>query len=1468
MSTITAPGGADSSRPSGSAATVSSVVVRCLELLASLKFTVVLFLFAMVIVFIGSLAQARRDVWLVMGDYFRCFVAKVDVQDLFPPSMSGTLGERVAESMGRFRFLPFPGGWTIGWLMLLNLISAHVLRFHIRTTVPRLVGGLAFILAGLLMLAAIVITGNSQTGVESGNTILSERQIWGLMLGVLGVSGVASVLAGWWSPAMSRYGRGLLLVLGGGLAAISVYYIVREFTGDSGMLSLSAMRILWQLLKASACSLVLLLGCNLLFEKRGGIALLHFGVALLMFSELQVGLVARENSLSLVEGEELEFARDIRERELAVIHREAGRDVDQVVVVPEALLEQAAPGEDRPKQRSAGGPVDDSQKISLPDLPFDIAVRNFHRNCELRPVESSDTPTNSGLGSFAAVNPLSPVTGMDGEMDQSAVLVDLLEKESGKVLNSLLLAQNVNELTSTLADKATVDGSDYYFYLRFKRNYRPYSVKLLDVSRTNYVGSPTPRDFRSTIRINEDGQTQEFTLWMNNPLRYKGETFYQSDYRAMPNGQEMSTLSVVKNTGWMLPYIACMIVAFGMFAQFGQTLLRFLSRFERQKALSMAPAGAPPLPVDGPSALLRRPGFAPATPVTAPDDMVPEKYSAAAIWIPVICTALFAMWVLRGMVPPRAQEQPADGAVASMNLYEAAKTPIAWNGRAQPLDSLARTMLLMSSARSTFQAELESWQISQPDVRKELLERVKKAWPTADVAKLESFEGGYPEWLTAIAEAVDARPEDVEPSIRDLLVRRAPAVHWLLDLITRPELASRHRVIRIEDDRLLAALQLQKRPGFVYSLDEVRKNFTELRPYIEAGQQKQRQKKEFDLQPLEQRSLALFETVSRFGGLEQMFQTQPAENLFEALINAWRLSQQLQETRAAMAVPTGTKDAQKSWETYVLASALRDVNKGLREHSISTPEQLATWAQNDLPLSLVRETIIGTWAVLETASGTPADNTAATDVPTRAGEALSRVRDPYLLRVLAVISQAQPCQTAAQVADSVTKEMATMIASARIAQDLFQVIDVLQQQSSDDPRLAAIRSRLTQFASNEEQLATAANREILTVVWTDLHKRAGEVLPGGSSHESFSTAVGHVTDIFNSWRDVDPQKFNTSVAAYHAWLDKATLPHVDNGNVRLEAWFNFFDPFNKAIYIYFTIIVLVFTSWLFFSTATRRTAIWLLGLGFVIHTAALWLRIEISGRPPVTNLYSSAIFIGWAVVLAAFAIELFIRNGLGSLVGGAAGSGALMIAHYLAADEGDTLGVMQAVLDTAFWLATHVVCITLGYAATFVAGFLGICYCGMLVAQKSRGAMQFSATGLRRHEQLGRMVYGVLCFALFFSMVGTVLGGLWADDSWGRFWGWDPKENGAMLIVIWNALILHARWDKMIGDFGTSILAMLGNVVTAWSWFGVNELRAGLHSYGFTEGRLLYLAGFVAVQLLVIAVFLAFARPRKKAAVA
>jgi ABC-type transport system involved in cytochrome c biogenesis permease subunit len=205
----------------------------------------------------------------------------------------------------------------------------------------------------------------------------------------------------------------------------------------------------------------------------------------------------------------------------------------------------------------------------------------------------------------------------------------------------------------------------------------------------------------------------------------------------------------------------------------------------------------------------------------------------------------------------------------------------------------------------------------------------------------------------------------------------------------------------------------------------------------------------------------------------------------------------------------------------------------------------------------------------------------------------------------------------------------------------------------------------------------------------------------------------------------------------------------------------------------------------------------------------------------------------------------------------------LLIAHNLALG-GDTMEMMRAVLDTNFWLATHVVVVTLGYASTFVAGLLAILYVVLglftpklkekLGALKAAGAQQVSAKGgqMELGKALSKMVYGIVCFATLFSFVGTVLGGIWADQSWGRFWGWDPKENGALLIVLWNAIFLHARWGGILRERGLMNMAVFGNIVTSFSWFGVNMLGIGLHSYGFMDAAFKWLMLFVGTQLVII----------------
>ena len=322
----------------------------------------------------------------------------------------------------------------------------------------------------------------------------------------------------------------------------------------------------------------------------------------------------------------------------------------------------------------------------------------------------------------------------------------------------------------------------------------------------------------------------------------------------------------------------------------------------------------------------------------------------------------------------------------------------------------------------------------------------------------------------------------------------------------------------------------------------------------------------------------------------------------------------------------------------------------------------------------------------------------------------------------------------------------------------------------------------------------------------------------------------------------EPEKFNATLADLRSQLEQSQPKAI--GKSRAEVYFNQMEPFYNAMIIYILAGLLAVFSWFNLSETLRRSSVWLVWLAFAIHTSGLIYRMVLEGRPPVTNLYSSAIFIGWGAVLLGLILENFHKNGIGLVVASGIGFITLIIAHHLAL-EGDTMEMMRAVLDTNFWLATHVVAVTVGYASTFVAGFLALIYIVRGFFTKTLDA----ATG----KSLARMIYGIVCFATLFSFVGTVLGGIWADQSWGRFWGWDPKENGALIIVLWNALILHLRWGGLIRERGLVNCAIFGNVVTAWSWFGVNMLGIGLHSYGFTEAAFFWLVLFVVSQLAFIA---------------
>jgi ABC-type transport system involved in cytochrome c biogenesis permease subunit len=356
--------------------------------------------------------------------------------------------------------------------------------------------------------------------------------------------------------------------------------------------------------------------------------------------------------------------------------------------------------------------------------------------------------------------------------------------------------------------------------------------------------------------------------------------------------------------------------------------------------------------------------------------------------------------------------------------------------------------------------------------------------------------------------------------------------------------------------------------------------------------------------------------------------------------------------------------------------------------------------------------------------------------------------------------------------------------------------------------------------------------------WRNIGTDLMETLRSGQMHPA-ATNYAAMADAYHS---NNPAQFNHALAAYRVWMQENELyPALKKGS--REFFFNQIEPFYKSMVIYVAALLLGCIFWINLSEPVRRTGFALLVLAFVIHSLGLGFRMFLEGRPPVTNLYSSAIFIGWGACLFGILLERIFKGGIGLVVAGFIGFSTLIIAHHLAL-SGDTMEMLQAVLDTNLWLATHVVVVTSGYASMFVAGILAIIYV-------VRGFFTSTLTP-DVAKTLSRMVYGIVCFATLFSFVGTILGGIWADQSWGRFWGWDPKENGALLIVLWNALILHARWGGMIRERGLMAMAVFGNIITSFSWFGVNMLGIGLHSYGFMDKAFPWLVGFDISQVLLV----------------
>lgn len=1146
---------------------------------ASLKLTVALFAMAIFLILASTLAQVEKDIWQVIDDYYRAWWAWIDFKLFVPPSFWKALFDSPAPQIPGGFF--FPGGALIGSLMALNLLAAHLVRFQVQARGWRLVSGLLVMLAGIVLTALIVLSGNNPQGLQ-GEAWISYQVLWWLFLAGLVGSCAASAYGVVRLDPKRKKTRWLLgaAVL---LQGVLIGYLFSR--GTEGRLSDSSMRILWQLTQGGAAAAVLLAGCLLVFKKRAGVVLLHGGVGLMMFGGFLVDRTAVEGQLQMQEGETVNYVQDIRTVELAVVDR-SGADEDRVTVIPKSLLVNAA---------ETGDPIRDER------LPFDVKVDQFFQNSSLRRVKPNDANrADSGLGKDWIAEEARPGSGTDSDskVDFTAAYVTLLPKNDGEPLGTYLVG--IIFSTENAGQTVTVGDKSYELALRFKRTYKPYKFQLIDVRKDDYLGTDTPRNYSSDVHLVDPTRNvdRELRIWMNNPLRFAGETFYQSGYHRDPQTQvEGTTLAVVTNTGWMIPYISCMFVAMGMLAHFWITLVRFLQRAERE--VGVAARDVPGQAVRGTKQEGKKSGDSgplplASRPVALLDGAAPLAFGIVAV-----------AWAVIAARPESVKEDEFD-------LAAFGRLPIVADGRIKPLDTLARTSLLVLSNRQYYEDHNE---------------------------------------------------------------RHQPAIKWLLDVMARPETAFTHRVFKIDNLDVQELVGLERRQHFRYAPSEFLPKLDKLTEQAELAHKK-------DAADVTVYDKKVLELEKKLGVLDLLLQSFSPPNLRpdharDDLMQAISRQQALKSRHPPLTVPPTSADG--TWDTFASA-----------------------WTKN-----LVKTTFLN--------------------------------------------------------------------------------------QDADEPTEAMTR-----------------------------------------------IVVAYAKD--------DAKEFNKEVAKYRAWLEENTPADLNVTRTDFEAFFNRFQPFGVARGMYILAFALgmaaFLVSFLMSVKPLQYSAVTVALVAFAVHTFALIARIYISGRPPVTNLYSSAVFIGWGAAGLGLLLNLFFRHGIGTIVATAAAFLSLGIANHLAAD-GDTFIVLQAVLDTQFWLATHVTCITFGYMTTYVAGFLGFMYLllGLGTPLLTRDLAR----------DLNKATYGVLCFSIFFSFVGTVLGGLWADDSWGRFWGWDPKENGALMIVLWNALVLHARWGKLIQERGLAILTLVGNLSVSWSWFGVNELGIGLHAYGFREGMVRNLLLVALVHFVIIA---------------
>jgi len=359
------------------------------------------------------------------------------------------------------------------------------------------------------------------------------------------------------------------------------------------------------------------------------------------------------------------------------------------------------------------------------------------------------------------------------------------------------------------------------------------------------------------------------------------------------------------------------------------------------------------------------------------------------------------------------------------------------------------------------------------------------------------------------------------------------------------------------------------------------------------------------------------------------------------------------------------------------------------------------------------------------------------------------------------------------------------------------------------------------------------------------------------SDEQFAPIQTQLQTLATSY--VQGDGFNFSRASSQLRENLRTLSpsiYLQDRQLRLEYFYNHFDGFYRAIWFYgLAFLVLLVAHLRKAGGALRTLGVAIAIVGLVFHASGIAMRCLIAGRPPVTNMYESIIWVSFAVSFFGMIFFARYRTPVYLLAALPVTLIALLLVHQMPIAMPSSIDPLVPVLRDNFWLTIHVLTITLSYAAFALAMGFG----HILLWRYAR-----NPTSARADAPMHFWLYRVLQLGVLLLAAGTILGGVWANYSWGRFWGWDPKETWALIALLCYITTLHGRLAGWWTEFGLVVASVGSFLAVLMAWYGVNfVLGKGLHSDGFGIGGETYVATFVIVDLL----FVAFAIWRYRASI-